>query len=249
MDMIGRVKRMHFRDHLSFSDIARRTGLSRNTVKKWVKAPAQVEPRYRREAAAPGKLSAFEDALVQMLRADARRAKHERRTARALHTELKALGYEGGYSRLTDFIRAWRQGEGQAAATKAFVPLAFEWGEAFQFDWSEEGPLLVSNNVPKNLSKGTSNGICSSLIFSGDWSELLIAQVGELDVIVDPTPWLRRPRYASPSINSWTLQCASRRRSPSWKTASLADAALPFDPRVFPHSGKFSLLNATHRLA
>ncbi|MDP9966884.1 HK97 family phage major capsid protein [Variovorax paradoxus] len=47
-------------------------------------------------------------------------------------------------------------------------------------------PLLVSNNVPKNLSKGTSNGICSSLIFSGDWSELLIAQFGELDVIVDP---------------------------------------------------------------
>lgn len=70
MDMIGRVKRMHFRDHLSFSDIARRTGLSRNTVKKWVGAPAGVEPRYRREAA-PGKLSAFEDALVQMLRADA----------------------------------------------------------------------------------------------------------------------------------------------------------------------------------
>lgn len=47
-------------------------------------------------------------------------------------------------------------------------------------------PLLVSNNVPKTLTKGTSNGVCSSLIFSGDWSELLIAQFGELDVIVDP---------------------------------------------------------------
>jgi len=141
MDMIGKVKRMHFRDHLSFSDIARRTGLSRNTVKKWVKAPVEVEPRYRRDAV-PGKLSAYEEALVQMLQADARRQKRERRTARALHTELKAQGYEGGYSRLTDFIRAWRQGEGQAAATKAFVPLAFEWGEAFQFDWSEEGLVI-----------------------------------------------------------------------------------------------------------
>ncbi|WP_095948021.1 phage major capsid protein [Variovorax boronicumulans] len=47
-------------------------------------------------------------------------------------------------------------------------------------------PLLVSNNVPKTLTKGTANGVCSSLIFSGDWSELLIAQFGELDVIVDP---------------------------------------------------------------
>ncbi len=141
MDMIGKVKRMHFRDHLSFSDIARRTGLSRNTVKKWVKAPVEVEPRYRREAVA-GKLNAYEEALVQMLQADSRRQKRERRTARALHTELKALGYEGGYSRLTDFIRAWRQGEGQGATTKAFVPLAFEWGEAFQFDWSEEGLVI-----------------------------------------------------------------------------------------------------------
>ena len=141
MDMIGKVKRMHFRDRLSFSDIARRTGLSRNTVKKWVKAPAEVEPRYRRKAVA-GKLSAFEEALVQMLRADARRAKHERRTARALHTELKALGYEGGYSRLTDFIRAWREGEGQAVNVTAYVPLNFELGEAFQFDWSEEGLVV-----------------------------------------------------------------------------------------------------------
>jgi len=76
------------------------------------------------------------------LRADARRAKHERRTARALHAELKTQGYRGGYSRLTDFIRAWRQGEGQGAAIKAFVPLAFELGEAFQFDWSEEGLVI-----------------------------------------------------------------------------------------------------------
>jgi len=52
MDMISKVERMHFRDHLAFSDIAKRTGLSRNTVKKWVKAPAEVTPQYRREATA-----------------------------------------------------------------------------------------------------------------------------------------------------------------------------------------------------
>jgi hypothetical protein len=43
---------------------------------------------------------------------------------------------------VTDFIRAWRQGEGQAAVANAFVPLAFELGEAFQFDWSEEGLVV-----------------------------------------------------------------------------------------------------------
>ena len=90
VDMIGKVKRMHFRDQISLSEIARRTGLSRNTVKKWVKTPTEVEPCYWRRAV-PGKLSAFTQALEQMLGADASRPKAERRTAKALHVELKAL--------------------------------------------------------------------------------------------------------------------------------------------------------------
>ena len=49
---------------------------------------------------------------------------------------------DGGYSRVTDFIREWRLGEGQSVSTHAFVPLAFELGEAFQFDWSEEGLVV-----------------------------------------------------------------------------------------------------------
>ena len=31
---------------------------------------------------------------------------------------------------------------GQGAAANAFVPLAFELGEAYQFDWSEEGLVV-----------------------------------------------------------------------------------------------------------
>ena len=46
-------------------------------------------------------------------------------------------GYTGGYTQLTAFIRDWRQGEGKVQ--RAFIPLQFEAGEAFQFDWSEEG--------------------------------------------------------------------------------------------------------------
>jgi hypothetical protein len=60
----------------------------------------------------------------------------------ALYAEAQAAGYTGCCSRVTDFIRAWRQGEGKGAATKAFVPLSFEFGEAFQFDWSEEAPRV-----------------------------------------------------------------------------------------------------------
>ncbi|MFG6459920.1 IS21 family transposase, partial [Roseateles sp. BYS96W] len=87
-------------------------------------------------------LAPFVATLTQALKADAHRPRHERRSARALFAELQASGYDGGYSRLTDFIHAWRQDEGKAVLTKAFVPLKFELGEAFQFDWSEEGLVV-----------------------------------------------------------------------------------------------------------
>jgi transposase len=119
---------MYYRDRLSRSEIARRTGLSRTTVKKWLRAGESVEPRYRR-GCRPGKLSAFEEGLVKALEADAGRAKRDRRTARALYAELKAQGYGGGYTVLTDFIRAWRQRASANVSTRAFVPLKFELGE------------------------------------------------------------------------------------------------------------------------
>ncbi len=141
MAMIGKVKRMHFREKKSVREIVRLTSLSRNTVRKWLKTPVLEEPRYRRSDT-PGKLTPFVEEIKQALKVDAHRPRHERRTARALHAQIKAQGYAGGYSRVTDFVRSWRQGEGQSISAKAFVPLAFELGEAFQFDWSEEGLVV-----------------------------------------------------------------------------------------------------------
>lgn len=43
----------------------------------------------------------------------------------------------------------------------------------------------VSNQVPSNLTKGTSSGVCSALI-NGNWNDLIIGQWGALDLMVDP---------------------------------------------------------------
>ena len=101
MALIGKIRGMRLRDGKSISEISRLTSLSRNTIKKWLKAPQGSVPKYRRHEAAT-KLAPFIGTLVQALAADARRAKPERRTARALHAELVSDGYEGGYTRLTD---------------------------------------------------------------------------------------------------------------------------------------------------
>ena len=137
MDMIGKIRRLHSRGKKSVREIARTTGLSRNTVSKWLQGEIDAPPKYRR-GEQPNKLTAFHEALRQALKIDARRPRVERRTARALYVEIKAAGYDGGYTRVTDFVRAWRHGEGAGGAVNAFVPLAFAMGEAFQFDWSEE---------------------------------------------------------------------------------------------------------------
>ena len=140
MEMLGKIRRMHVRDKMSVRAIAKRTGLSRNTLQKWPQTPEEVKvPKYVR-AQGFGKLSAFTDELELALKADALRAKKDRRTARALFAQIKASGYPGGYTRVTDFIRAWRSRAGKDI--KAFVPLKFDLGEAFQFDWSEEGMVV-----------------------------------------------------------------------------------------------------------
>lgn len=46
-------------------------------------------------------------------------------------------------------------------------------------------PARVSNQVPSNLTKGTSSGVCSAIVY-GNWSDLLIAMWGGLDIMLDP---------------------------------------------------------------
>jgi HK97 family phage major capsid protein len=44
----------------------------------------------------------------------------------------------------------------------------------------------ITNNVPNNLTKGTSTTICSSAIFGSDWSMAVVGLFGAPDVTVDP---------------------------------------------------------------
>jgi HK97 family phage major capsid protein/HK97 family phage prohead protease len=44
---------------------------------------------------------------------------------------------------------------------------------------------VVSNQVPSNLDKGTSVGVCSAIVF-GNWADLIVGMWGGLDLTVDP---------------------------------------------------------------
>ena len=137
MKDLGIIRRMFYRDGLSLSEIERRTGLTRKTVRRWLNAAEGTEPQYRRRPTEDTKIAPFAERLTKALEVDARRPKRDRRTALKLFREIQASGFDGDYSRVTEFVRRWRLSGGQALV-KAYVPLRFELGEAFQFDWSEE---------------------------------------------------------------------------------------------------------------
>lgn len=84
MGMLAKIRRMHIRDGLPVREIARRTGLSRNTIRNWLRQQDVVEPQYpKREN--PSVVDPWVDQLRAWLRADSHRAKRDRRTVLALY--------------------------------------------------------------------------------------------------------------------------------------------------------------------
>jgi DNA-binding transcriptional regulator LsrR (DeoR family) len=48
MIMYAKIRQMYFRENLPIQEIAPRTSLSRNTIKKWLHAATGTEVKYRR---------------------------------------------------------------------------------------------------------------------------------------------------------------------------------------------------------
>ena len=143
MAFLSIIRRWALREHLSIREIARRTKLSRNTIRKYLRSGA-VEPEFK-VAERPSKLDPFAVKLSGWLKTEAGKSRKQRRTSKQLHDDLVKLGYTGSYGRVAAFARVWRadrQKEQQTTGRGTFVPLVFQPGEAFQFDWSEDFAML-----------------------------------------------------------------------------------------------------------
>lgn len=139
MGLLNIIRRMHLRQKLSIREIARRTGLSRNTVSKHLTADT-VEPKFATPER-PSKLDPFAEKVAGWLKTNAGKPRKERQTLKKMHADLVTLGFTGSYNRVAAFARDWRadrQREQQTTGRGTFVPLSFRPGEAFQFDWSED---------------------------------------------------------------------------------------------------------------
>jgi transposase len=151
--LLSVIRRWHFRDGMPIREITRRTGLSRNTVRKYL-ASGVVEPRYPQRKT-PSKLDDFELTLTSWLFRESRRHRKQRKTVKQLYSDLVQLGFTGSYDRVAAFARLWRQEQQEAkrtAARNTYVPLAFAPGEAFQFDWSEDYAMINGVNTKLQIA-------------------------------------------------------------------------------------------------
>src|SRR6202020_1644473 len=104
-------------NHFSIREISRRTGLSRNTVRKYLRSDT-VEPKFN-IAERPSKLEPYADKLSQMLRQEAGKSRKQKRTIKQLHADLAALGYDGSDSRVAAFARDWKAARQQEQKTSS----------------------------------------------------------------------------------------------------------------------------------
>ena len=80
MELLSVIRRWRHRDHFSIREISRRTGLSRNTVRKYLRADS-VEPQFNAPERA-SRLDPYADKLFHMLRLEAGKSRKQKRTTR-----------------------------------------------------------------------------------------------------------------------------------------------------------------------
>jgi transposase len=136
VETITKVRIACLRDGKSIRETARKFNLSRNTVRNIVRSDI-TDQKYERNEQPRPKLGIFVEKLAEWLQEDSIKPLRHRRSSQILFEQLQREGYDGGYDTLRRYVGKWKKEDG-SALVKAFVPLEFDPGDAFQFDWSYE---------------------------------------------------------------------------------------------------------------
>ena len=154
MAILSSIRRWHLRDQVPIREITRRTGLFRNTVRKYL-ANKVVEPRYPHRKT-PSKLDDYAAKLTAWLKTEASKGRKQKRCIKQLHRDLVQLGFTGSYDRVVAFAKRWRQEQQELARTAGrgtFIPLTFAPGDAFQFDWSEDWAVIAGERTKLQIAQ------------------------------------------------------------------------------------------------
>ncbi|RLE09785.1 IS21 family transposase [Candidatus Aerophobetes bacterium] len=119
-----------YRRGLSISEIARRVGRSRKTVRKYLSEPQKI-PEYTRKIKRKSKLDPYKDFLLARMREGVF-------NGQKLFDEIKRQGYTGGITILRDWMKPFRDEEKQVAELR----FETEPGRQAQADWASFGQIF-----------------------------------------------------------------------------------------------------------
>ena len=142
VETIAKIRRDHLVRGVPIKKIARDLRVSKNTVRKVVRGD-ETSHTYERKIQPMPKLGPWVEELERQLKANEKKARKDRLSLLRIHEDLGALGYGGGYDAVRRYARAWRRRWRLLSPSQAFVPLSFDPGEDYQFDWSHEYARLA----------------------------------------------------------------------------------------------------------
>jgi transposase len=161
------LRREHFVRGVSIKELARRTGLSRNTVRVALRAPGP--PRYQRSSAG-SKLDPFKAEIHRLLRGE------PAMTGQRIRELIAPLGFEGGKTIVDDYLREVRP---LFVTPRTYQRTVYRPGEICQFDlWEPREEIPVGHGQTRRAwvvvaCLGYSRAGAGALVFSKQTPELL----------------------------------------------------------------------------
>ena len=131
MDQVHVIRHKVLVEGLSIRKTAKDLGVSRNTVRRYLKLsePIREEPRRRVRPVADSAAPKIDQILEDW---DARSTRKQRVTGTRLHRELRKQGVEVGVTTVRAYLREKRRQEAEV-----FIPLVYRPGEVAQVDFFE----------------------------------------------------------------------------------------------------------------
>lgn len=151
LETVLRIRR-EFAAGKAIKAIARDLRLSRKVVRKAIREP-DAEFTYRRAVQPLPRLGPFQARLGELLEEDEARPRREKLRMTRIHDLLVREGFDGSYDAVRRYAAGWRLKRRRGVAdAPTFIPLMFQPGEAYQFDWSHE--IVLNSGVTVKVKVG-----------------------------------------------------------------------------------------------